>query len=334
MSLRLAIVGCGLMTRQTHLPAAMRCGEWRVTALVDSDLESARGLAAQYGVDKIGCSLAEVAGVADAALVVTPPHVRVAVVAEAFAHGLHVLSEKPLSNTVAECEELLALAERHPGLVAAGAHVYRFWPTRRWVRDRMLDGSYGKPLRGFVSQGNPYSWKSVSGYSVLRKLVPGGVLINAGIHPLDSLLWWFGGAERIGYLDDAVGGLESNADIRLGFAGGVDLHMRMSRTSRFRHVIEIETTECKLELSTYSRHRIDVVRDGARETLVVGDESEDALMPSVAQLQDFARAITTGMPPEVDFREATRAVRLVEACYRIKRARPLPTVAPIPGDVW
>jgi len=334
MTLRLAIVGCGLMTRQTHLPAAMRCSALQVTALVDPDLESASKLAREYRVGHVGRTLAEVAAHIDAALVVTPPHVRVAVVAEAFAHGLHVLSEKPLANTVAECEQLQELAAQHPSLVAAGAHVYRFWPTRRWIRDGLRDGSLGQPLRAFVSQGNPYSWKSVSGYSVLRNLVPGGVLINAGIHPLDSLLWWFGDPERVAYLDDAIGGLESNADLRLGFAQGPEVHMRMSRTSRFRHVIEIETTTCKLELPTYSRHRIERLRDGKRETVIIGDESEDVLVPAIAQLEDFARAITAGTPPEVDFREATRAVRLVEACYRIKRARRLPTVAPIPGDVW
>lgn len=334
MTVRLAIVGCGLMTRQTHLPAAARCSAVQVTALVDPDQESARELAVQYGVANVGRTLADVAGSADAALIVTPPHVRVAVVADAFSHGLHVLSEKPLANTVAECEELQALAARYPGRVAAGAHVYRFWPTRRWIRDGLRNGILGQPLRAFVSQGNPYSWKSASGYSVLRSLVPGGVLINAGIHPLDSLLWWFGEAERIHYLDDAIGGLESNADIRLGIAGGPEVHMRMSRTSRFKHVIEIDTTTCRLELPTYSRHRIDLIRDGHRETRVVGDESEDALVPSIAQLEDFARAIETGAAPEVDFREATRAVRLVEACYRLKHARPLPAVAPIPGEVW
>ncbi|WP_297834805.1 Gfo/Idh/MocA family oxidoreductase [Thermomonas sp.] len=334
MSLRLAIVGCGLMTQQTHMPAAARSKALEVTALVDPDLGRAQALAAEYAVARVGRSLADVAQAVDAVLVVTPPHVRLAVVAEAFAHGLHVLSEKPLANTVAECEALQELADRNPALVAAGAHVYRFWPARRWVHDGLRDGSLGRPLRAFVSQGNPYSWKSASGYSVLKELVPGGVLINAGIHPLDSLLWWFGDAESVEYADDAVGGLESNVDLRLGFPGGVRAHLRMSRTSRFRHVIEIETTTCRLELPTYSRHRIDVVGGDSRQTRVIGEDSEDALAPAIAQLEDFARAVETGSTPAVGFREATRAVRLVEACYRSKRARPLPALAPLPGEVW
>ncbi len=334
MTVRLAIVGCGLMTQQTHLPAAMRCNGLHVTTLVDSNLERAQSLAAQFGVNHVGRTVAEIAEAADAALIVTPPHVRVEVVAEAFAHGLHVLSEKPLANTVADCEALQKLSAQHPTLIAAGAHVYRFWQSRRWVFDGLRDGSLGKPLRATVAQGNPYTWKSASGYSVLKELVPGGVLINAGIHPLDSLLWWFGDAQRIQYHDDALGGLESNADIRLGFPGGVETHIRMSRTSRFRHAIEIETTTCTLELPTYSRHRIDVVRGKSRESIVVGDESEDVLVPAVSQLEDFARAVRTGSAPAVDFQEATRAVRLVEECYRIKRARPLPAIAPLPGEVW
>ena len=54
MSLRLAIVGCGLMTQQTHLPAAARSKALEVTALVDPDLGRAQALAAEYAVARVG----------------------------------------------------------------------------------------------------------------------------------------------------------------------------------------------------------------------------------------------------------------------------------------
>ena len=128
-ALRLALVGCGAITRQMHLPTARRLAGVTVAALVDPDVSAAECLAAAFAVPRVAARLADVAADVDAVIIATPPHARPALAQEAFAHGLHAFCEKPLANTVAECEEMVRAA-RAAGRVLAVGHMCRFFPVR------------------------------------------------------------------------------------------------------------------------------------------------------------------------------------------------------------
>lgn len=333
MNLRIAVVGCGLITEQLHLPAIIRADGVQAEALIDSDLSRAAMLARMFSVPHAVKSVSEVAEKVDAVLIATPPHVRVGVMRESLLHSLHVLCEKPLANTVAECEEMLRLAQT-TDRVTAVAHVYRFWPVREYLANAFRVNEFGRPLRVLAAQGNPYSWKSVTGYTVRREMVPGGVLINAGIHPLDTLLWWFGEASSFDYHDDALGGLESNCDVTVRFLQGVTARLVMSRTTRLKHVFQIETDSCQIELPTYSRHEFTVRQGNRSRTVRVAEPSDDPLLPAIAQIRDFAQAVKQGSSPRVSIAEGMRVISLVESCYQAKRSRPLPRLAPVPGELW
>ncbi len=333
MKLRIAIIGCGAIAADLHLPAAARSQHGIITAVVDPDLARAKFLADKFRIPLACQQLAEVQGQADAVLLATPPHVRVSIVREALQLGLHVLCEKPLANTVAECEELVRMAESSH-CVTAAAHVYRFWPARERLAQAFRDGEFGRPLRAFVSQGNVYSWPSVTGYTVRKEMVPGGVLINAGIHPLDTLLWWFGELETFHYVDDALGGLESNCDLKMKFRSGVESQLVMSRTTKLKHVIRIETETCVIDLPTYLRHEFYVYEGQAKRTVRVAESSDDTLLPAISQLDDFALAVLQSTGPRVTFAEGMRVIELIEHCYTEKRSRSLPKHAPVPGALW
>ena len=333
LNLRIAVVGCGLITEQLHLPAIIRAEGVQAEALIDSDLNRATALAQTFSVPHAVQKISDVAGLVDAVLIATPPHVRVDMMRESLHHNLHVLCEKPLANTVAECEAMRRLSEA-TDRVTAVAHVYRFWPVREYLANALPANEFGRPVHVFASQGNPYSWKSVTGYTVRRDMVPGGVLINAGIHPLDTLLWWFGEVSSVEYRDDALGGLESNCDVDVRFRQGVTARLVMSRTTRLNHIFRIETDSCLIELPTYSRHEF-TVREGDRtRTIQVAEPSDDALLPAIAQINDFAQAVKNGSPPRVSIAEGMRVISLVESCYKAKRSRQLPRLAPVPGELW
>jgi predicted dehydrogenase len=58
------------------------------------------------------------------------------------------------------------------------------------------------------------------------------------------------------------------------------------------------------------------------------------LAPAVAVYENFAAAIFGKEPLEVDAREATRVIRLIESCYQQKRQRPRLGKPPLPGTTW
>lgn len=332
-TLRLGMVGCGAITRQMHLPTARRLREVTVAALVDPDVRSAEGLAAECGVPRVAARLADVASAIDAVIIATPPHVRPALAEEAFGFGLHVFCEKPLANTVAECERM-AGAARAAGRVLAVGHMCRFLPVREDMRALCRRHGLGQVRRVLATEGKPYDWPSATGYTVRRELVPGGVMINAGIHTLDTLLWWLGDPESIRYLDDAIGGLESNVRLGMTFPGGVEASFRQSRTCLLPYSIRVEADHGSLVMSTTDVDKFAVEKAGRLTRHRCGPTPVTQEDCWVRQLADFTTSIRTGTPPRVDGVEGTRVIRLVEACYGLKRARTRPEAAPLPGLTW
>ncbi len=331
--LRLAIVGCGAIALELHIPTALAVDDARLVALVDTDEAQLASAASAAGDVRAAQSLREVAGDVDAVVVATPPHVHPGIAEEAFGLGLHVLCEKPLANTAAECDRIIGAAER-AGRVLAVGHVLRFWPSRVAVKDVLDRGNLGRIRSVTVEQGRPYSWASASGYTVRREMVPGGVLINAGIHPLDSLLWWFGDPVSFDYEDDSIGGLESNVRLALQFAGDVAGRLRQSRTCLLANEIRIDGDDASLLLSTGSVDEYVIVRDGKEEAHASSGDRSAHDSAGCGQLLDFVESIRSGRPPCVAGQEAKRVVALIEACYAAKKGRPLPERVPVPGATW
>ena len=331
--LKLAIVGCGAIADYLHLPTAALTDEVEVCAAVDIDRARANALAAKYSL-RVASRLHEVAEHVDAAIIAVPPHLKVPIVSEALDLGLHALCEKPLANTVSECEEMGRRAAA-AGRVLGVVHQFRFWPSRQWIQRRLGSGELPPPLRVEVNQGGPYSWQSQTGYTVRQDLVAGGVLINAGTHPLDTLISWFGDPMDLEYHDDALGGLESNVRMRMGFER-VEGVFRLSRTCRLANEMRLVYDDRQLIVNNSDPFRVMERRPGVadREVVVTQPPAIGYLAPAREVYRNFAAAVVGAAELAVDAAEGTRVIRLVERCYAMKRARPVPVEAPLPGLTW
>jgi UDP-N-acetylglucosamine 3-dehydrogenase len=71
-----------------------------------------------------------------------PTSLHAPVARELLSAGIHVLVEKPLAPTVAECQELCALSEQSETIVMVG-HVERFNPAVRKLRELIREGKFG-----------------------------------------------------------------------------------------------------------------------------------------------------------------------------------------------
>ncbi len=333
MSLRVAVIGCGAIAEEMHLPALSAHPDVRLVALVDPEPGRARLLADRHGVASAILDFAELDSSIDAVVVCTPPHARPALVAQALSKGLHVLSEKPLANSVAECEAMRVAAARTQRVLAV-SHMFRFYPVRARLHALVELHDLGKINEVEISEGAPYAWNVRSGYTFKRGEVSGGVLINAGIHSLDSLIQWFGEPSIEAYEDDALGGLESNARAKLSFASGITAKFRISRTCRLPSLFQIRCERGTIVFSNRDTVNYQVEKQGATTQFQCDGERQTPADCWHAQLDDFLACIREGRRPMVDGAEASRVVSVVEQMYRLKRARMLPTNAPIPGMTW
>ena len=143
--LRVAIAGTGFIGR-VHARAARLAGATLVGVAASSPARS-RAAARDLGAERPFDSPEEL--VADESVdivhVCTPNHLHALLVEAALRAGKHVVCEKPLATGVAAGRRLVEAAEA-AGLVDAVPFVYRYYPTVREARARVLDGRAG-PVR-------------------------------------------------------------------------------------------------------------------------------------------------------------------------------------------
>jgi predicted dehydrogenase len=127
----------------------------------------------------------------DAVLICTPPHVHAEIGVAAMRAGKHVLCEKPMTRTVAEAEQLVAVA-RQTGMTLKCGFNHRHHPAV-WEAKRLLDkGSIGRPIFArcvYGICGRP-------GYEAEWRADPeraaGGQFIEQGTHAIDLFRWFLG----------------------------------------------------------------------------------------------------------------------------------------------
>jgi FkbM family methyltransferase len=331
--LRIGIVGCGEITEKAHIPATSDLDEVRLVGLVDTDLARARSLASRFAVPRAAACLEDLIGKVDAVILATPPHARPELARQAFAHGLHVLCEKPLANSAQECREMIGQAQAARRTLAV-AHTYRFFPNRAYGRELFLKGRLGKLVSATIEQGYVYSWHPRTAYTLRRQCVPGGVLFN-DVHVLDMLLWWFGPVRDFEYYDDALGGLESNVRLTLNYADGAVVHFRLSRTCALANRVEMRFDNGSLAFPLYDMADLEVTVQGQQtrhETLY--EKSWDFHAAAKAQLRAFVSAAVEGRECSIPGEAGLAVVELIEACYRSKAQRQRPRETPLPGLTW
>lgn len=121
--MKAALIGCGAIASR-WVRSLLADGRIEITALVDPDRQAARALAARYGLSPtFATTFDEVLAQAPVDVVVnlTPPELHYPVSRSALAHGLHVLTEKPLALNLPDALDLVHLA-RERGLLLAVMH--------------------------------------------------------------------------------------------------------------------------------------------------------------------------------------------------------------------
>ena len=144
--LGIAIIGCGGIALQNHLPGLALCQDVQVTALCDANpatLETARQ---QTGVATVSTKWEDVVQRDDvhAVIIATPNIFHPPIAITAAKNGKHVLSEKPLALNYADAKTMADTAEQ-AGVRHMTAFTYRFVPAMRYLHHLIKKGEMGRP---------------------------------------------------------------------------------------------------------------------------------------------------------------------------------------------
>ena len=110
--LRLAIIGCGQISQRFFQQAAAR-DDARIVATCARHLESAERKAREHGVERWYDDAERMLEEArpDGLIVATPHSLHAAPAVAALRRGVHVLNEKPMATSLADCEAMVRAAE-------------------------------------------------------------------------------------------------------------------------------------------------------------------------------------------------------------------------------
>ncbi|HSQ55195.1 MAG TPA: Gfo/Idh/MocA family oxidoreductase, partial [Gemmata sp.] len=195
---RVGLVGCGKVGT-IHAAALKSIPEASLVACCDSAADRAAAFASQYG----GRAYADIStmlreGGVEIVIIGTPHPLHAEPAIRAAEAGAHVLVEKPMAASLADCDAMIAAARK--GGIALGVISQRrfFEPVLR-MKQAIDAGKLGTPALGVFIQ---YSWRDAAYYLSdpwrgKWDTEGGGVLVNQSPHQLDILLWLMGPAAEV-----------------------------------------------------------------------------------------------------------------------------------------
>jgi predicted dehydrogenase len=189
--LRVGILGAGYFGA-VHARALSALPEVQLVAVCAETEALADAFAAEHGGKPYGDWQAFLADSGVDAVAVAAPHQLHCEMAVAAAEaGKHVLLEKPMARTVAECSRIIAAAERS-GVTLMIGHLLHFSLPGLVARRIIASGELGRPVLGSSALLKLWMEPNRRGWH-LDAASGGGMLMTAGIHALDLLIWLMGG---------------------------------------------------------------------------------------------------------------------------------------------
>lgn len=195
---RYALIGYGKVA-QVHAKALQNAKDSILVAVCGRSEEKAKAFAQQWSIDSFTDIQQMVQTAAIDAVIITTPHPQHASFAvAALRAGAHVLVEKPMALTVAQCDLMIETAKEEKKLLSVISQ-RRWYPACMRIKEAIETGKIGQPMLGQVTM---LGWRDEAYY----KSDPwrgswehegGGVLINQAPHQLDLLCWFLGPVEQV-----------------------------------------------------------------------------------------------------------------------------------------
>jgi predicted dehydrogenase len=297
---RVAVVGSGYFGR-FHANHYARNGRAKLVSVVDTDAERARAVAAELGAEP-AFDYRSILGKVDAASVAVPTPLHYEIASALIEAGIHVLVEKPLTDSVSSGAKLASLAEARKAVLQVG-HIERFSSAYRTLAKVIANPVYFESYR-------IAPWKN--------RGVEVDVILDLMIHDIDMI---------IGLVDSPVAQVDAVgtpvlgkridlANARITFESGCIANVTASRVSykterRMRVFARNHYLNCDLGEGRINGYRLrgDPLVEGlaaiATETYEI--EKEDSLGN---EIDAFLDCILNGSKPLVDGRAGCEALRV------------------------
>lgn len=318
--LGVALVGLGSYARGQLGPALKLTENCRLAGVVTGDAAKGAKWAADYGFpEKNIYNYETMARIADnpeidIVYVVTPNSLHPEHVIAAARAGKHVITEKPMANSVAECDAMLAACRKAKVKLSVGYRLH-FDPYHQELVRLAREKDFGALTKltgdfSFVMNGRP--WRAI------RKFSGGGPIMDLGVYLIQAGCMVAGGVAPLAVT--ATEGPKTKPEIfqdveetmtwKMEFAGGVGCDAVASyshNTDRFR----AEGEKGWIELKTNAFMYRGITAETSRGPLVF----DPPVNQQARQMDDFTRCVREGRESRVPGEMGRRDLCIVEAIY-------------------
>ena len=334
--MKLALIGCGAIAELGYLPALALARSVEAVLLVDRDLSRAQEMAAQFGIPHSSRDVADAIKMADAACVALPHHLHEPIGRQLLEGGVHVLMEKPLAVTKAECDSLIVAAEKNERVLSV-AMMRRHSPSNMLVKALLTSATIGQVRSFHIESGSGEIWPTRSPHLLSRHDSGGGVLMSSGCHDLDLVTWLFGPVASVRCFSDSLDNAEANFTIEMKMESGVEGYLEISRSRTLRNHVVIQAERATVQFPSLGETVKITFLEGTPVTLegqveIGAKASDDGNFFSkimADQLENFSDAVSGHGSPMVSGASARATIDLIERCYACAEPMVLPWRRPI-----
>ena len=315
---KLALVGCGAVSQLYYVPALKLVPDCQVEFFVDTKLSNAARAAKQYGAGVAVSDYESTIDKVDGAIIAVPNDLHSKFAVHFLQTGRHVLCEKPIANNVENANRMIAASKKSGARLSVNLFRRRY-KSYQILRDLLNRSFAGKVNRIQYKEGIPTTWPFSSPYILNKEKSGGGVLIDWGVHPLDTLSWLFGDSwQLISYKDDGLGRIESNCilDFVINWhEKPVSCHAELSYARRLGRKMIVETDWCKLGVDEFGQaNSVHLLRDGDDLTISGAiDQAESTVSIFAEQVRSFVNCSQDDSLAGAE--EAVRSLKFIEECY-------------------
>ncbi len=331
---RFAVVGQGHFAQTAILPAFANADNCELVALFSNDATKLRELKETYGV-KSALPYEEYdaflrSGAVDAVYIALPNDMHCDYTVRAAAARVHVLCEKPMAVTSAECEQMIAACDeaRVKLMIAYRLH---FEQGNLSTIELLDSGQLGDP-RYFVSAFS----QQVSGGIRISAERGGGPVYDIGVYCINAARYLFR-AEPIDVMAVATTKKSDERFREVEEQMGVVMTFPEDRLATFscgfgaakESFYDVVCTQGKIRMDPAYQHSSDLrreVTDAHGETYAETFAERDQVAP---ELVYFADCVLRDHVPEPSGKEGLADIRVVEAIYESARTRTRVPVAAV-----
>ena len=326
-----AIVGLGRLSIEQILPAFGKSKLCKPVALVSGDAAKAGKIAGQYGIKSSSIySYANYDTIAQnpevkVIYIVLPNSMHLEYTLRGAKAGKHILSEKPMAVSSAECEKMIS-ACKSANVKLMIAYRQQYEPMNREIVKMVKSGKLGD-LRSFIAtnaqnEGDPTQWR------LKRALAGGGCLPDVGVYCLNAARFWSGEepVEVTGQLfqpknDPRFAEVEATCQFTLRFPSGLLAVCNSGYAAHSTQLARLEGSQSWAELSPSFAYnglklRSNKLIEGHDVVMEPTIEAKDQF---ALEMDHMAECVMKNRQPHTPGEEGLQDQRLMEAIYESAR---------------